>query len=115
MESRAKELIEMLALPQLIPLAMKYASKLGRIHLAEKLGELLNEIEEKYEEVQSNHLNDKIEENHDQIQNKSPLKSISILKKAEQAYPKITPVIKFSVFKLCIQCISLMQFFVIFL
>lgn len=40
MESRAKELVEMIASPVLLPLAIKYASKLGRIHLAEKLGEL---------------------------------------------------------------------------
>lgn len=40
MESRAKELIEMIASPALLPLAIKYASKLGRIHLAEKLSEM---------------------------------------------------------------------------
>lgn len=46
MEARAKELIEMLASPQLLPLAIKYAGKLGRIHLAEKLGELLPQFQE---------------------------------------------------------------------
>lgn len=46
MESRAKELIEMIASPVLLPLAIKYASKLGRIHLAEKLGELMPQLEE---------------------------------------------------------------------
>lgn len=46
MEARAKELIEMIASPQLLPLAVKYASKLGRIHLADKLGELLPQLEE---------------------------------------------------------------------
>lgn len=43
---RAKELIEMIATPVLLPLAIKYASKLGRIHLAEKLGELVPQFEE---------------------------------------------------------------------
>lgn len=46
METRAKELIEMIASPALLPLAIKYASKLGRIHLAEKLGELMPQLEE---------------------------------------------------------------------
>lgn len=46
MESRAKELIEMIASPALLPLAIKYASKLGRIHLAEKLNEMLPAFEE---------------------------------------------------------------------
>lgn len=46
METRAKELIEMIASPVLLPMAIKYASKLGRIHLAEKLGELLPQLEE---------------------------------------------------------------------
>lgn len=46
MEARAKELIEMIASPQLLSLAVKYASKLGRIHLVDKLSELLPHIEE---------------------------------------------------------------------
>lgn len=50
MEQRAKELIVMIASPVLLPLAIKYASKLGRIHLAEKLGELLPQIEEQERE-----------------------------------------------------------------
>lgn len=49
-EPRAKELIEMTALPSLLTLAIKYASKLGRIHLAEKLGELLPQFEEQERE-----------------------------------------------------------------
>lgn len=40
----------MLALPSLLPLVIKYASKLGRIHLAEKLGELLPQFEEQERE-----------------------------------------------------------------
>lgn len=40
----------MIALPSLMPLVIKYASKLGRIHLAEKLGELLPQFEEKEKE-----------------------------------------------------------------
>lgn len=50
MEARAKELIEMIASPTLLPLAIKYASKLGRMHLTEKLGELLPQFEEKEKE-----------------------------------------------------------------
>ena len=46
MEDRAKELIEIIASPYLLPLAIKYASKLGRIHLSEKLNELLPQLEE---------------------------------------------------------------------
>lgn len=40
----------MTALPSLLTLAIKYASKLGRIHLAEKLGELLPQFEEQEKE-----------------------------------------------------------------
>lgn len=46
MEARAKELIEMIASPQLLPLAIKYAQQLGRIHMAEKLSELMPQFEE---------------------------------------------------------------------
>ncbi|GAB0095032.1 WD repeat and HMG-box DNA-binding protein 1 [Sergentomyia squamirostris] len=46
MEARASDLIEMIGCPQLVPLAAKYANKLGRIHLAEKLGQMLPQIEE---------------------------------------------------------------------
>lgn len=46
MEARAKELIEMIAMPQLLPLAIKYAGNLGRLHLAEKLGELQPHLNE---------------------------------------------------------------------
>lgn len=35
-----------------MPLVIKYASKLGRIHLAEKLGELLPQFEEQEKERQ---------------------------------------------------------------
>lgn len=50
MESRAKELVEMIASPILLEMAVKYAFKLGRIHLSEKLTELLPKIEEKESE-----------------------------------------------------------------
>lgn len=40
----------MIALPTILPLAIKYASKLGRIHLAEKLGELMPQFEERERE-----------------------------------------------------------------
>lgn len=46
LEMRAKELIEMIASPKLVPLAEKFASKLGRIHLSDKLKELLPKLEE---------------------------------------------------------------------
>ncbi|XP_059614227.1 WD repeat and HMG-box DNA-binding protein 1 [Phlebotomus argentipes] len=46
MEARASDLIEMIGCPQLVPLAAKYANKLGRIHLAEKLGQMLPQIQE---------------------------------------------------------------------
>lgn len=40
----------MTALPSLLTLAIKYASKLGRIHLADKLGDLLPQFEEQEKE-----------------------------------------------------------------
>lgn len=40
----------MMAMPTLLPLVIKYATKLGRIHLAEKLGELLPQFEEQEKE-----------------------------------------------------------------
>lgn len=54
METRAKELIEMIASPALLPLAIKYASKLGRIHLSEKLGELYPQFEQIEREKEKN-------------------------------------------------------------
>lgn len=54
METRAKELIEMIASPALLPLAIKYASKLGRIHLSEKLGELMPHFEQIEREKEKN-------------------------------------------------------------
>lgn len=45
-EIRAKELIETIACTDLLMLAVKYATKLGRIHLSDKLSELLPQIEE---------------------------------------------------------------------
>ncbi|KAM7345136.1 chromosome transmission fidelity 4 [Cochliomyia hominivorax] len=46
MEIRAKELIETIACTDLLMLAVKYATKLGRIHLSDKLSDLLPHIEE---------------------------------------------------------------------
>lgn len=43
---RARDLIEMIGSPALIPLAAKYANKLGRIHLAEKLSEMMPRVME---------------------------------------------------------------------
>ncbi|XP_004517331.1 WD repeat and HMG-box DNA-binding protein 1 [Ceratitis capitata] len=45
-EMRAKELIETIACPELLLLAVKYASKLGRIHLSDRLSELMPQLEE---------------------------------------------------------------------
>lgn len=46
MEARARELVEMIASPQVLELAARYANKLGRIHLSERLNSLIPEIEE---------------------------------------------------------------------
>ncbi|XP_054740472.1 WD repeat and HMG-box DNA-binding protein 1 [Anastrepha obliqua] len=45
-EMRAKELIETIACPELLLLAVKYATKLGRIHLSDRLSELMPQLEE---------------------------------------------------------------------
>lgn len=50
MESRAYELIEIIADPQLIELSAKYANQRGRIHMAEKILKLLAESEAKEKE-----------------------------------------------------------------
>ncbi|XP_030375584.1 WD repeat and HMG-box DNA-binding protein 1 isoform X2 [Scaptodrosophila lebanonensis] len=44
-ETRAKELIESIACTELLQLAVKYASKLGRIHLSDRLCELVPQLE----------------------------------------------------------------------
>lgn len=46
-EARAKELVEMIGNPTILELAIKYAVKLGRIHFADRLGELMPTLEEK--------------------------------------------------------------------
>lgn len=45
-EIRAKDLIEMIASPNILSLAIKYANKLGRIHLSAKLSDLMPQFEE---------------------------------------------------------------------
>ncbi|XP_065367282.1 WD repeat and HMG-box DNA-binding protein 1 [Calliphora vicina] len=45
-EIRAKELIETIACTDLLMLAVKYATKLGRIHLSDKLLDLMPQLEE---------------------------------------------------------------------
>lgn len=45
-EMRARDLIEMIGSSSLIPLAARYANKLGRIHLAERLSEMLPRVVE---------------------------------------------------------------------
>ncbi|KAH8300630.1 hypothetical protein KR018_000085 [Drosophila ironensis] len=44
-ETRARELIESIACTDLLQLAVKYATKRGRIHLSDRLGELLPQLE----------------------------------------------------------------------
>ncbi|KAH8402342.1 hypothetical protein KR009_011435 [Drosophila setifemur] len=44
-ETRAKELIESIACTELLELAVKYATKCGRIHLSDRLVELLPQLE----------------------------------------------------------------------
>lgn len=59
-ELRARDLIEMIGSPALIPLAAKYANKLGRIHLAEKLSDMMPRVlemeREKAKEVEMEYL-----------------------------------------------------------
>lgn len=45
-EIRAKELIETIACPELLLLAVKYATKLGRIHLSDRLSDLMPQLED---------------------------------------------------------------------
>lgn len=52
-EVRAKELIETMASTDLLMLAVKYATKLGRIHLSDKLSEMLPQIEEEQQARES--------------------------------------------------------------
>lgn len=70
LEHRARELLELIAIPEIIPIAAKYASGLGRIHLAQKLAELMPEIEEKNKEI-----NEKL--NEPEIEEATPLPSHS--------------------------------------
>lgn len=49
LEQRAQELVELIGSQQLLNLAIKYASKLGRMHLADKLGMLARNMEERPE------------------------------------------------------------------
>lgn len=87
MESRAKELIEILATPNLIALAIKYASKLGRIHLAEKLNELLPQFEK--EEKERNQY-DEHESASDLLLN-TPVAS-TLIQMQDNASPSVVPV-----------------------
>lgn len=95
-ETRAKEFIEMLALPSLIPLVMKYATKLGRIHLADKLGELIPQFEENERE------REKYDENEAANDLLMSTSTSNIIRANQQktTTPSIIPVS--SVFTLCI-------------
>lgn len=93
MEVRALELIEMIASSQLLPLSIKYAQKLNRIHLAEKLNELLPQFEE-HEREKEKHLSNVALEAVQLIQN-SPMGATMLLgQKANKASttPLVTPV-----------------------
>lgn len=46
-EAKAKELVEMIANPGILELAIKYAGKLGRIHFADRLAEMMPILQEK--------------------------------------------------------------------
>lgn len=46
-EAKAKELVEMIANPGILELAIKYAGKLGRIHFADRLAEMMPALQEK--------------------------------------------------------------------
>ncbi|XP_063695779.1 WD repeat and HMG-box DNA-binding protein 1 [Culicoides brevitarsis] len=52
LEYRARELIELIALPEIVPIAAKYASGLGRIHLVQKLQDLMPVVEERQKEIE---------------------------------------------------------------
>lgn len=96
MEARAKELIEMLALPHLLPLAIKYASKLGRIHLAEKLNELLPHFER--EEKERNQYDES--ESASNLLLNTPVAS-PLIQMQNNASPSVIPVANFRTFSLC--------------
>lgn len=53
MEFRARELIELIAMPEIVPIAARYASGLGRIHLAQKLQDLMPVVEERQKEIET--------------------------------------------------------------
>jgi hypothetical protein len=42
--------VEMIAMPQILPLAVKYATKCGRMHLSSKISELMPVFKEKVSE-----------------------------------------------------------------
>lgn len=93
MEQRAKELMEILASPQILSLAVKYASKLGRIHLAERLNEMSAAIEAQEQNDLNNFDDDMREEqnvSHNIMQN--ALSSASIIRKSKENAVQITPV-----------------------
>ncbi|CAH2050631.1 unnamed protein product, partial [Iphiclides podalirius] len=54
-EQRALELMELLKDDRLLPLAAKYASRLGRIHLADKLGDLAEKWEKEADKLNVAH------------------------------------------------------------
>lgn len=49
-EAKARELVEMIANPGILELAIKYAGKLGRIHFADRLAEMMPTLQEKESE-----------------------------------------------------------------
>ncbi|KAG4078619.1 hypothetical protein HA402_015209 [Bradysia odoriphaga] len=81
-EVRAKELVEMIASPLLLPIAIKYANKLGRIHLSAKLSELMPQLEEQ-EKLKEKHSNDIEMEAVNLLQN-SPMNASLMLAQRDQ-------------------------------
>lgn len=83
----------MIASPQLLPLSIKYAQKLSRIHLAEKLNELLPQFEQQEREKEKHFSNVALEAV--QLLQNSPMGATMLLgpkSKASTTTPLVTPV-----------------------
>ncbi|XP_055381081.1 WD repeat and HMG-box DNA-binding protein 1 [Condylostylus longicornis] len=52
LERRAKELIEMIGSTAILPMAIKYAASIGRIHLADRLSEMRETVEEQEKQIE---------------------------------------------------------------
>lgn len=86
MEARAREIIEMLNIPEVIALAIKYSNRHGRMHLTEKLQELLAKSEKEKEEKKDDFVMELTEPIN------TPTSENKILKPKKKQEPTITPV-----------------------